>query len=173
VTTPEQTLPEMRRGWLKNGNPPGDFAKAPRCGAKTRCGRPCQAPAMANGRCRLHGGLSTGPKTLEGIERIRRAVTKHGRYSAASQIERQQYRALLRDGHELIHQIRNAQVAGNGISSGPGRRADQRQSKGSTIFPNAVESTGERLDGRIAVARSKAVRPTSTQVPIREMEPAG
>lgn len=29
------------------------------------------------------GGLSTGPKTAEGIARIRRAVTKHGPYSAA------------------------------------------------------------------------------------------
>jgi hypothetical protein len=28
---------------------------------------------MRNGRCRLHGGLSTGAKTPEGIERIRRA----------------------------------------------------------------------------------------------------
>ena len=27
---------EPRRGWLKNGNPPGDLSKASRCGAKTR-----------------------------------------------------------------------------------------------------------------------------------------
>ena len=34
-----------------------------KCGAKTktRNGRPCQNNAMSNGRCRLHGGLSTGP----------------------------------------------------------------------------------------------------------------
>ena len=46
----------------------------PRCGAKTRRGSPCQAPAVwnkvndrpVNGRCKLHGGLSTGPKTDEG-----------------------------------------------------------------------------------------------------------
>jgi hypothetical protein len=25
-----------RRGWLKNGNPPGDWMTAPRCGARTR-----------------------------------------------------------------------------------------------------------------------------------------
>jgi hypothetical protein len=56
---------------------------------------------MKNGRCRLHGGLSTGPKTAEGIERIRQAGTKHGRYSAA-EIEREQYRALLREGRELV-----------------------------------------------------------------------
>jgi len=38
---------------------------------------------MGKGRCPLHGGLRTGPKTAEGIERIRRAVTKHGKYSTA------------------------------------------------------------------------------------------
>jgi len=52
---------------------------------------------MANGRCRLHGGLSTGPKTPEGIERIRQAVTKHGRYSLASKAERLYVRMLLRE----------------------------------------------------------------------------
>jgi hypothetical protein len=69
------------RGRLKNGNPSGDYAKAPRCGARNRRGTACQCSAMKNGRCRLHGGLSTGPKTPEGIERIRKARTKHGRYS--------------------------------------------------------------------------------------------
>lgn len=32
------------------------------CGAATRKGPPCQRPALANGRCKLHGGKSTGPK---------------------------------------------------------------------------------------------------------------
>ncbi|MCL6567277.1 MAG: hypothetical protein K6U09_12770 [Acidobacteriia bacterium] len=36
----------------------GEMAK---CGAKTRKGTPCQNNAMANGRCRMHGGKSTGP----------------------------------------------------------------------------------------------------------------
>ena len=38
-----------------------------RCGAKTRRGISCQRPAnKKNGRCRLHGGASTGAKTEEG-----------------------------------------------------------------------------------------------------------
>ena len=110
MTKPEGAPQEPRRGQLKNGNRPGDFLNAPRCGAKTRRGSPCQCPAMANGRCRLHGGLSTGPKTAEGIARIRRAVTKHGRYSAAARFERQRYRALLREGHDLMRRIRNELV---------------------------------------------------------------
>jgi hypothetical protein len=87
---------ESRRGWLKNGNLPGDFSKAAFCGAKTRRGTGCRCRAMANGRCRLHGGLSTGPKTAAGIERIRRAVTKHGHYSAAAKAERRYIRELLK-----------------------------------------------------------------------------
>src|SRR5690625_7029205 len=31
------------------------------CGAKTRSGTPCKNGAMENGRCRMHGGKSTGP----------------------------------------------------------------------------------------------------------------
>lgn len=30
------------------------------CGAKTRNGLPCKSPSMQNGRCRMHGGKSTG-----------------------------------------------------------------------------------------------------------------
>ena len=37
------------------------------CGARTRAGTPCKRRDLyRNGRCRLHGGLSTGPKTPEG-----------------------------------------------------------------------------------------------------------
>ena len=93
---------EQRRGWLLNGDPPGDFFTAPRCGAKTRRGTPCRCPAMANGRCRLHGGLSTGPRTAEGIERIRRAVTKHGKYSKRATAERADYRNLLIECRETL-----------------------------------------------------------------------
>jgi hypothetical protein len=43
------------------------------CGAYARStGRPCRGRALMNGRCRNHGGCSTGPKTLEG----RRAVAE-------------------------------------------------------------------------------------------------
>jgi hypothetical protein len=92
----------MRHGRLNNGNRPGDFTVAPRCAAKTRRGTPCQCPATANGRCRLHGGLSTGPKTVEGIERIRRAVTKHGRYSAAAKAERRASLELLMECRAML-----------------------------------------------------------------------
>ncbi|WJR78788.1 HGGxSTG domain-containing protein [Bradyrhizobium sp. NP1] len=51
-----------------------DVHRAKRCGAITRSGKPCQSPAMANGRCRMHGGPSPGaPKG-------NRNAYKHGRY---------------------------------------------------------------------------------------------
>lgn len=44
------------------------------CGAKTRAGGFCKAKAVdGKKRCRMHGGLSTGPKTQAGRERISRA----------------------------------------------------------------------------------------------------
>ena len=37
-----------------------------KCKAMTRQRSPCRCKALANGRCKLHGGHSTGPKTREG-----------------------------------------------------------------------------------------------------------
>ena len=68
----------LRRGRLNNGNPGGDFLAAPRCGARTRAGCACRQPAMANGRCRFHGGKSTGPRTAAGRERARNNRLVHG-----------------------------------------------------------------------------------------------
>jgi hypothetical protein len=93
-------------GWLKNGNPPGDFTKAARCGARTRRGGACQSPAMPNARCRMHGGTSTGPKTPQGLERSRRANWKHGQYSAEAKQEQQLFRRLLRHNLQMLADIR-------------------------------------------------------------------
>jgi hypothetical protein len=65
----------------------------PRCAARTRSVRPCRSPAMPNGRCRMHGGSSTGPKTAEGLARIRAARTTHGMRTA----EMEQMRKLVRE----------------------------------------------------------------------------
>lgn len=76
-----------------------------KCGAKTRDGDPCKNWAMTNGRCRMHGGKSTGAKTLEGRERIRKARTKHGRYSAEAIENRRLFRAFLHYTNDLIAKI--------------------------------------------------------------------
>ncbi len=44
-----------------------NLAQLPKCGAITRKGTPCQRPGNKhNGRCKLHGGRSTGPLTKDG-----------------------------------------------------------------------------------------------------------
>ena len=67
------------------------------CCARTRRGTACQKPPL-NGktRCRLHGGLSTGPRTVEGKARIAAAHWKHGRRSRAFTEARKQIWADLR-----------------------------------------------------------------------------
>jgi hypothetical protein len=94
-----------RRGCLKNGNPPGDPSDAPRCGARTRNGTPCMGSAMTNGRCRMHGGRSTGPRTPQGLARSRKARWKHGRYSLRARAEQQYIRMLLREGRSIVKEM--------------------------------------------------------------------
>ncbi len=72
----------MRQYLLKNGNKPFDLTTCKLCGAKNRQGNSCKAKAMKNGRCRLHGGKSTGAKTKEGKQRRNRANYKHGLYAS-------------------------------------------------------------------------------------------
>jgi hypothetical protein len=64
----------------------------PRCGAKARSGAPCRGPAMPNGRCRMHGGRSTGPRTPEGLARMIAANTTHGMCGMAGAAQRAQQR---------------------------------------------------------------------------------
>ena len=53
-----------------------------KCLAQTRRGTACQKnPIKGKTRCRLHGGLSTGPRTEQGKARISAAHYKHGRRS--------------------------------------------------------------------------------------------
>jgi hypothetical protein len=47
---------------------------------------------MPNGRRKVHGGKSTGPRTPEGLERSRRANWKHGYYSREAKAERSRVR---------------------------------------------------------------------------------
>ena len=82
--------------------------EVPRCGARTRSGTPCRGAAMANGRCRMHGGPSTGPRTPEGLERSRRANWKHGRKSAEGMTRRKEAAAIRREIRRLIALVLSA-----------------------------------------------------------------
>lgn len=77
------------------------FTHAPepplRCAA--RRGSPCQAPAMANGRCRMHGGVSPGAPIGN------KNALKHGRYTAEAIAQRRRLRELLRQMKLLVGKI--------------------------------------------------------------------
>lgn len=61
------------------------------CGAQTRSGAKCMLPGMANGRCRLHGGKSTGPVNPR---------VKHGLYRKSMAPEESElYDALKNDSN--------------------------------------------------------------------------
>src|ERR1039458_125706 len=102
--------PGGRDGPLRNGNPRGTPNLAPRCGAKVRAtGCACRAPAMANGRCRSHGGKSTGPRTPEGRASVARADTAHGQYAQAG--FGAELRVATRQARVLMRRIRVTQAA--------------------------------------------------------------
>ena len=72
-----------------------------RCGAKTRRGTPCQRPAnKQNGRCRLHGGASTGPRTEQGRANIAATNTTTGQHTKAMI-------AWRREGAKVAKELRN------------------------------------------------------------------
>ena len=68
------------------------------CGAKTRFGNLCKKHPIKNKtRCRLHGGLSTGPRTAEGKARVAATHYKHGKRSKAFTEMRKKIWAELRE----------------------------------------------------------------------------
>lgn len=107
---PDRTVDPMHRGSSASRLPQKLSCEAveaaimpPTCGARTRSGAPCRNMAMARGRrCRMHGGLSTGPRTPEGIERHRAAVTRHGGRSQEMAEFRRTMRELRAGARKLI-----------------------------------------------------------------------
>lgn len=74
--------------------------KSPRCGATTRKGTPCKAPAMKNGRCRMHGGASTGAP-----QGCNHPHYKHGLYTKEMIAAKAHFRELMEDYHTLQEYI--------------------------------------------------------------------
>lgn len=70
------------------------LALTPKCGAHCRrTGLPCKNAQMPNGRCRMHGGKSTG----------RPIVT--GAHTKAAKATRKQARQAIAEGRALIGEI--------------------------------------------------------------------
>jgi hypothetical protein len=65
------------------------------CGARTRIGSLCHSHAMANGRCRIHGGASPGaPKGNKN-------ALKHGLYTAERIAFRRRVAQLAREARKM------------------------------------------------------------------------
>ena len=72
---------------------------SPRCGAKTRAGRPCVAPAVrGKKRCRMHGGAPAG----------NRNALKEGLFTNFAIEERRQANALLREARSLLETLNDS-----------------------------------------------------------------
>lgn len=71
-------------------------AEMSRCGAKTRVGHPCGNYSMANGRCKLHGGKSTGAKNQP---------VKHGYYTKESIASRKRFNQLFKNVDTLLDDL--------------------------------------------------------------------
>jgi hypothetical protein len=79
----------------------GPMLASLRCGARTRAGKPCSAPAVdGRTRCRMHGGAH-GSGAPPGNQN----AVKHGLYTKAAIEERRQLRTLMRDARKLVHGI--------------------------------------------------------------------
>jgi uncharacterized protein YjcR len=84
---------------MKTREQPHGFRDCPRCGAKTRAGTPCKAPAMKNGRCQMHGGKSTGPP------KGNQNAFKHGFHTKDAIAERKRIRQLIKDSQALLQEV--------------------------------------------------------------------
>lgn len=78
----------------------GPMKAAARCGAKTRRGTSCAAPAIVGkARCRMHGGKGSGaPKGNQ-------HALKHGHYTPEEKELRQEMADLLRESRKLIEKF--------------------------------------------------------------------
>ena len=68
----------------------GGRIKCHRCQARSsRTKQQCGCPSLKNKAvCKWHGGMSTGPRTKDGIKRIREAHLKHGKDTKEARVER-------------------------------------------------------------------------------------
>jgi hypothetical protein len=79
----------------------GPMLSSQRCGAKTRSGKPCRAPAVqGKKRCRMHGGAPGS-----GAPRGNRNAQKHGLYTREAIEQRRQLGELIRQSRKLILKI--------------------------------------------------------------------
>ena len=74
---------------------------SPRCGARTRSGKPCRSPAVSGKRrCRMHGGAPGS-----GAPRGNKNAMKHGLYTRKAIKERRKMKDFLRQVRQQLQAI--------------------------------------------------------------------
>jgi glucans biosynthesis protein len=72
-----------------------------RCGANTRCGEACRAPAIrGKPRCRMHGGAAGS-----GAPPGNRNAHKHGLFTREAIAERNEVRTLLDEAQDFLRKL--------------------------------------------------------------------
>lgn len=80
----------------------GPMLTSPRCGARTRSGHPCRAPAVGGkGRCRMHGGARGS-----GAPKGNRNAFKSGLFTRTAIGDRRQLRALMKEWRKTLREFR-------------------------------------------------------------------
>jgi hypothetical protein len=80
----------------------GPMRAGPRCGAMTRTGGSCRAPAVrGKKRCRMHGG-TPGSRAPDGNRNAR----KHGRFTRDEVAVSKQVQAVLGDAWKLLREMK-------------------------------------------------------------------
>ncbi|WP_247529541.1 HGGxSTG domain-containing protein [Bradyrhizobium sp. 199] len=91
------------------------MSASPRCGAGTRGGLPCRAPALRGKlRCRMHGGAAGS-----GAPSGNRNARKHGAFTRERIAEREAIRTLLGEAGKLLGEMEALQH--RGLATPPAR----------------------------------------------------
>jgi hypothetical protein len=146
------------------------FDAAPRCGAKRkRDGEPCCKPAMANGRCRNHGGATPSgsawhvpqyadPSTARGERKLNRKLRAMQRYAETRAARLSAMSDADRERHSAWHKTH---PAGGSRAS---RRAKSNQAHHDEAFRRLIAGAPSlpttdpekvRIESALAVARAK------------------
>lgn len=131
-----------------------------KCGATTRQGSACKDIAMANGKCKRHGGKSSGP--IEPLRGEKSPVRKHGIYEAYYTDEEKALDIQLGsvDGElELVRiRLRRTLVARAKWEEEIAKGRAERQEDGSLVLVEHVEDESVGPEGSVVPTEKKVFR---------------
>lgn len=108
----------------------GPMQASQRCGAQTRNGEPCRAPALrGKTRCRMHGGAAGS-----GAPFGNKNAVKHGFFTSEAIEERKFVRTALIEAENVLRELPH--TAGSNLQ--PTRARNPTRHAGNRVGPSAV-----------------------------------